>query len=96
MWKLMLTFVVLIAMTAATSPPVQCPPICFMWCSTGNVRDQNGCELCMCRPAPNDDFSVCPPQCRMGCAYGFVRDENNCDICQCRDPPPGGYQYQQK
>ncbi|XP_064596421.1 antistasin-like [Liolophura sinensis] len=86
MWKLMITFALLISVTAATSPAVLCR-YCLLWCPTGRVYGQNGCALCMCRPAPNDDFSVCPPQCEMACADGFVRDENNCDICQCRDPP---------
>lgn len=35
----------------ATSPPVfeGCPPICYMLCPYGNERDENGCEICLCR-----------------------------------------------
>ena len=64
--------------------PVQCGPVCDIWCEFGHAIDENGCELCACNPPP----PVCGPVCDIWCEFGNVIDENGCELCAC-NPPPG-------
>jgi len=57
----------------------ECPPICYMHCEYGFVKDENDCDTCQCE---------CPPHnCRKFCEHGFIPDENGCDTCDCMCSP---------
>ncbi|GFO21758.1 antistasin/wap-like serine protease inhibitor [Plakobranchus ocellatus] len=33
---------------------VSCPPVCYIGCIYGNVKDSNGCEICECNASPTE------------------------------------------
>jgi hypothetical protein len=65
--------------------PVECGPVCEIYCEFGNVIDENGCATCACNPPP----PVCGPVCDIYCEFGNVIDENGCETCACNPPPAG-------
>ena len=59
-----------------------CGPVCLMYCTYGNVLDENGCEICACNSPP-----PCPAMKCQTCTYGYVRDTNGCLTCTCAPGP---------
>jgi hypothetical protein len=68
--------------TLATDATLVCPALCDLFCANGNLRDENGCELCICNSAP-----PCPAMKCQACANGYVRDTNGCLTCTCAPDP---------
>ena len=79
-----------------TDGKVVCGPVCLAYCPYGNVLDENGCEICGCKPPPTVN-PTCP--CDSGtaqtaygcltcgyCANGYVLDANGCPTCSCNPP----------
>jgi hypothetical protein len=76
---------------------VLCGPVCLNYCPYGNLLDENGCEVCGCKPPPTVN-PMCP--CASGtaqgdygcltcgyCANGYVLDVSGCSTCSCNPPP---------
>ncbi|XP_063405002.1 cysteine-rich motor neuron 1 protein-like isoform X3 [Mytilus trossulus] len=61
-------------------PPVECGPICEMFCENGFQTDEKGCPICACKNKPPVE---CGPICKMFCENGFQTDERGCPICTC-------------
>jgi Antistasin family len=76
---------------------VLCGPVCLNYCPDGNLLDENGCEVCGCKPPPDSG-----PACACGpgtmqnafgcltcgyCANGYVLDATGCPTCTCNSPP---------
>jgi len=76
-----------------------CPEIkCMRFCEYGNIKDENGCDTCMCNELdprkkyrdtgiPGESYRRCPKRnCpAIVCDFGFFKDKNGCDTCKCND-----------
>ncbi len=72
--------------TCEPRPPVCEPVLCPLYCDDGFATDENGCEVCACKPPPPP---MCEPvACTLACEFGFVVDESGCPTCACEPPPP--------
>merc|ERR1719483_747267 len=58
-----------------STEPVECPPLCRMYCENGYVQDENGCDTCECITDITVEVEVCPE----GCTSWF----DGCNTCGC-------------
>jgi hypothetical protein len=66
-----------------TCVKVNCSPVmCELYCEHGFQTDENGCQICKCKPAP-----CLPVMCGLYCEFGYQKDENGCDLCKCKPAP---------
>ena len=68
--------------SVAPDVEVVCGPVCLMYCTYGNVLDENGCELCACNSPP-----PCPAVKCQACLYGYLHDADGCPTCTCLTDP---------
>ncbi|GFN75619.1 cysteine-rich motor neuron 1 protein [Plakobranchus ocellatus] len=61
----------------ADCPALTCPRPCF----NGYVKDEKGCNTCVCRPRCY--MKACPAE----CSHGSFTDSEGCPTCQCRPQP---------
>jgi len=70
-----------------TLSPSQCAEvICMVFCDNGYKKDDQGCEICSCLPAPT--VQTCPDvTCDNLCPAGYQRNAAGCATCNCAPVP---------
>ena len=51
-FTILLVCVLVPLVTSAVLRPIDCGPVCAIYCPYGNVLDANGCPTCRCNPSP--------------------------------------------
>jgi len=60
--------------------------ICMVFCDNGYKKDDQGCEICSCLPAPTT--TTCPDvTCDNLCPAGYQRNAAGCATCNCAPVP---------